>query len=108
MPVAAGTSFGTFHTGEVPYVFGTLDPARRPYDATDRAISEQLQEHWLAFMRSGNPNVPGRPIWDPQGPIADRVMVIGDRPGPAMPVSSPDRQRVLLQLARSSGKTGVF
>ena len=65
VPVAAGTSFGTFHTGEVPYVFGTLDPARRPYDATDRAISEQLQEHWLAFMRSGNPNHGGLPQWKP-------------------------------------------
>jgi len=108
LPVASGPSFGTFHTGEVPYVFGTLEPARRPYTEADRAVSRQLQARWLAFMRTGDPNADGLPDWRPQGPLADRVMILGDRPRAGMPVSSPERQRVLVEYAQAGGRIGAL
>lgn len=67
-PYTAGVTFadhdpatiGAYHTGDVPYWFGTLDAfnARRqtrdwtPYD---RKLSETMMDHLIAFARDGDP-----------------------------------------------------
>ncbi len=54
---------GTVHTGEIPYVFGTLDAPPASYTAEDRKLSEQVQEYWVNFAKTGDPNGPGLPQW---------------------------------------------
>ncbi len=52
-----------------PYLFPTTDANGRE----DRAISEQVASAWVAFARTGNPNVSGQPRW-PTYSLQDDVM----------------------------------
>jgi para-nitrobenzyl esterase len=87
--------FGSFHTAEVPYVFGVLDQGARPFTDADRAISLQVQAYWLAFVRTGDPNADGLPRWERFDSATGKVMELGDHPGPVWPTSSIDRYQVL-------------
>jgi len=58
-------ALGAPHGSEVAYVFGTLgaDQDTRKYDETDRKTSEQMQEYWTNFAKTGDPNGGGLPPW---------------------------------------------
>jgi len=65
-PVLGGI-YGTTHSLEIPFVFGTLDdtefgvyPKR---DKINTKISELMMDSWISFARSGNPNHDGIPEW---------------------------------------------
>ena len=60
---AALTLKGLPHSGELPYVFGTLDTARWKMQDRDRAVSEAAMDYWVEFARSGRPAPKGRPAW---------------------------------------------
>jgi para-nitrobenzyl esterase len=80
--------FGAFHTGEVPYVFGTLDVLQRPWTAVDRRLSETMMSYWVNFAATANPNGAGVPRWpafDPQHPV---VLRIGERIEPRAPIAA--------------------
>ncbi|MFO1467421.1 MAG: carboxylesterase family protein [Steroidobacteraceae bacterium] len=107
-PDPSGSGFGAFHTAEVPYLFGTLDPARRAYGDADRAISRQLQDHWLAFMRQGEPGSTGPSAWSRATATGTTVMRLGDAPGSGQAVSTPERLDALLAYHRDGGALGIF
>ncbi|MFO1401990.1 MAG: carboxylesterase family protein [Steroidobacteraceae bacterium] len=102
-PVPAPPSWGTFHTSEVPYIFGVLDRTRRPYTAADEGIARQLQGYWLNFIRSGDPNGRGLARWQRYARGDTRVMGIGDAPGARPAVSSPERLEALRAYAAEGG-----
>ena len=61
-------SVGAAHGSELPYVFGTLSLAGRGgspsrYEATDSAVSGQMQQYWTNFAKTGNPNGGSLPQW---------------------------------------------
>jgi para-nitrobenzyl esterase len=61
-------SVGAAHGSELPYVFGTLLAAghgasQSNYDATDAAVSSQMEQYWTNFAKSGNPNGGSLPQW---------------------------------------------
>ena len=35
------------------------------YTDEDRALSEIMQSYWINFAKTGNPNGPGLPVWEP-------------------------------------------
>jgi para-nitrobenzyl esterase len=77
-----GPIFGAFHTAEVPYVFGTLGLGPRKFTDMDRTVARQLQDHWLAFMRTGDPSLPSMP-WKPVSKDSGtEVMGLGKTYGP--------------------------
>jgi para-nitrobenzyl esterase len=52
---------GAVHIWELPYVFGTLvSPAIQPVDGR---LSDQIQQYWVNFAKSGDPNGPSLPAW---------------------------------------------
>ncbi|MCC7462767.1 MAG: carboxylesterase family protein [Gammaproteobacteria bacterium] len=102
-PVPAPPAWGTFHSSEIPYVFGVLNRAHRPYTEADERIAAQLQEYWLNFIRSGNPNGRGLARWRRWVPGDVDVMGIGDAPGARPAVSSPERLEALRDYAEDGG-----
>jgi para-nitrobenzyl esterase len=70
---------GPHHGGEVSYVFNNL-PDGPDYDATDRALAATMQDIWVRFAATGNPNGAGLPEWPGAGTAEeDRILVFGDR-----------------------------
>ena len=85
-------AMGAFHSDDIEYVFGTLDS--RPEMAIrpeDRALSDQMQQYWTNFAKTGDPNAPGLPKW-PVYAGADGWQVMHlDAPSQAMPDVYRDR-----------------
>lgn len=62
-----GGKWGAFHTLDIPLVFGTLTAPESLTgdDAPARTVSSSLQRALLAFARTGDPNYPDLPRWEP-------------------------------------------
>ena len=54
---------GVFHSSEYPYVFGSTAVLTRDWGEDDHRVTRMMQSRWLAFARSGDPNVAGQPRW---------------------------------------------
>lgn len=72
---------GAPHMLDIPLVFGTLDaPGSITGTAPEaRAVSDALQDAFIAFARSGDPNHPGLPAWTPYT-LPRRQTLIVDTP----------------------------
>jgi para-nitrobenzyl esterase len=84
---------GAFHSAELAYVFGTQASIDRPWSARDRALSEQMQQYWTNFAKTGNPNGEGLPQWPRYGASGQEVMELGDA---TRPIAVLDPQRKTL------------
>jgi para-nitrobenzyl esterase len=49
---------GAPHASEIPFVFGTLAvwQERRQYNESDQRYAAQMQQYWVNFAKTGNPN----------------------------------------------------
>lgn len=66
---------GAMHASELPYVFGTLSKVEPKVSAADRAMSSLIQNYWIAFARTGDPNGDHRPTWPRYGAHSGRLMM---------------------------------
>jgi para-nitrobenzyl esterase len=82
---AGGVILGAYHGAELPYVFATHDDWL-PTDSADRRLTAAMQAYWLAFARTGKPDVSGQPAWPMYRDDAPDVLVFGD-------VITPSRSR---------------
>ncbi|GAB3950944.1 carboxylesterase/lipase family protein [Kribbella albertanoniae] len=57
---------GAAHAAELPYLF-RLGGFDFPFSETQQQLSNQMIDYWTSFVRTGNPNGPGRPDWSPTG-----------------------------------------
>lgn len=60
-----GDRWGAYHSAELFYMFGTLERCWRPWEPRDYDLSERMIDYWSNFMRCGNPNGEGLPVWKP-------------------------------------------
>ena len=74
---ADGGKWGASHALDIPLVFGTLTAAGSlTGDGEDaRRVSHTMQQALLAFARSGDPNYPGLPGWEPYSLARRQTMV---------------------------------
>lgn len=70
---------GAFHCIDVPLVFGTFAAAGADTgsDAAVRAMSRTMQDRFVAFARTGDPNLPDAPTW-PCYDLSRRATMIFD------------------------------
>ncbi|MFV0520359.1 MAG: carboxylesterase/lipase family protein [Lachnospirales bacterium] len=65
MPDAAGGIFGAFHTSDVPYFLNNLSEYRADYwQDTDYALAHTMSNYLINFVKTGNPNASGLPVWE--------------------------------------------
>jgi para-nitrobenzyl esterase len=84
-----GTIPLAFHSDDIEYVFGTLESRLGAHwRAEDRALSDQIQQYWTNFARTGDPNAPGLPVWPTYGPTQWNVMSLA-----AESKAAPDAHR---------------
>ena len=57
-----GVSLGAYHGVEYPYVFDTHDPYFAIND-TDRSLQEIMQNYWVSFAATGDPNSSDTTHW---------------------------------------------
>ena len=81
--------YRSFHTAEVPYVFGALHQKGRVFSDQDRAVSEQVQQYWVNFIYTGDPGMHGQQTW--RGWQDGTVMCLGDHEAACPAVSTPER-----------------
>jgi para-nitrobenzyl esterase len=73
--------FGSFHTLEIPFVFGTLDdPFWKIVSETSeeaKKLSEKIMDSWIAFARTGNPSHSDIPEWSQYNTEKRSTMILG-------------------------------
>ena len=70
-------SLGSNHAGELPYAYGNLRFHSRLYDDTDFALSETMQNYWVNFVKTGDPNGEGLPEWPRFNEDRTKAMELG-------------------------------
>ncbi len=77
-----GGRWGAPHTLDIPLVFGTLDAEGSITGASveARAVSDAMQDAFIAFARHGRPDAPGRPLWEPYTLPARQTMIFDVTP----------------------------
>ncbi len=68
------------HSGEMVYAYGNLDyNGKKIYTQADYELSEIMQNYWVNFAKTGNPNGPGLPQW--QEASCGKLMELGETRG---------------------------
>jgi para-nitrobenzyl esterase len=70
------SSWGVPHMAELPYVFQHFTTPWKWTD-DDRRIGDLLSSYWVNFARTGDPNGPGLPPWEPFTDARQRMLHIG-------------------------------
>jgi len=77
LPGDAGRSLGAWHGIEYLYAFGTFD-SYLPIEATDLELRAKMQDYWISFAASGDPNSGTTPPWPPFLETSEAVQQLGD------------------------------
>jgi para-nitrobenzyl esterase len=72
--------YGAFHTGEVAYVFNNLKFLHRPFEQVDGQLAETISSYWVNFVKTGNPNNTGLPVWPAFNNGTNQIMYLGEKP----------------------------
>jgi para-nitrobenzyl esterase len=79
-PPAEGSKklFGAYHTAEIGYAFHNLDSIKRAWQPADRELEKLMSSYWVQFVKTGNPNGPGLPRWEPFSKEDPQAMIFND------------------------------
>ena len=81
IPGKGESELGSFHSLELPYVFGQLgSPVWNwlPFQKLDEALVAAMQSYWTNFAKTGDPNAAGLPRWPPYNPASDEYLEFGN------------------------------
>ncbi len=69
---------GAYHGAEIPYIFNTHDDWLQS-DEMDILLTDAMMDYWVNFARTGNPNGPGRQVWEKYTNEKPYIQELGDR-----------------------------
>ena len=80
-PVLGGFAM-SYHTSEIPFVMNSLAFTETAHGNGDeaRTLADKMSRAWVAFAKTGNPNVRGLPNWPAYTRQGGATMIFGDRP----------------------------
>ena len=87
-PGPDSSRYRAFHGAEIAYVFHNLDVSQRPWEDTDRKLSDHISSYWVNFAATGDPNAPGLPQWPAYEERSDLALELGDK---IAPIPSPNK-----------------
>jgi para-nitrobenzyl esterase len=93
---------GAPHAAEIPFVFGTLAvwQSMRNYNESDQQYAVQMQEYWVNFAKTGDPNGGNLPRWPKFDPTARAYLDFTD----AGPVAKEGLRRSICDLFMENQK----
>ena len=100
------------HTMEIPFIFRTLDATNIVGTREDRyTLSDIISDAWIAFARTGDPNHPALPKWEPYDTKRRATMIFDVPPRTrerplARGASGLDRNACETPLGRRSVRDG--
>jgi carboxylesterase type B len=71
-----GYEWGAGHAAELAYLFPSFDngvPIAPTFDAGEQQLAAEMKQYWGAFVRQGDPGVPGQAAWPSYG--AEQVVL---------------------------------
>jgi len=102
---------GAFHGDEVAYAFGTLDSAfgaldqlsrKDRWERVDHDLSEAMLGYWSNFVKTGDPNGHGLPVWPRyESASKDPLMRFYDQPR-----ATPDDRTARMKLLDAALQAG--
>jgi para-nitrobenzyl esterase len=75
-------NLGSFHSAELPYVFGA-DPGLAVTKDDEKPLTSIMQGYWTRFAHAGDPNGSGAPGWPKYSQSGDQDLSL-DLPSPAV------------------------
>ena len=93
-----GGVMGAMHASDIPFAFDTV-AAKYGKELTsgDDAAARAMSAYWVAFTKTGKPEVPGQPAWPAYDPQTDIIMNFTN----TGPVAGPDPWKARLDLAEA-------
>lgn len=75
--------YGTYHSGEMIYVYGNLYRSLHPYayNEDDYLLQDKMVKYFTNFIKTGNPNGEGLVEWPLYNNIDNKVMELGENVG---------------------------
>jgi para-nitrobenzyl esterase len=69
---------GASHGMELPFMFNNIANQREMTGSSESAykLADIMSDYWIAFIKNGDPNVEGRPIWEPYNEETRPTMVL--------------------------------
>lgn len=76
--------FGAYHGAEVMYAYDNLGKDNdAEYEEADYRLRDQMSAYWVNFVRTGDPNASGLPVWPTVEQAPEKVMEFGEGSAPA-------------------------
>jgi para-nitrobenzyl esterase len=74
-----GDASGAFHSGELWYVFGTVNRCWRPMTGVDHDLSVAMTKYWANFAKNHDPNGENLPEWQAYTADSHKNMILGEK-----------------------------
>jgi len=89
-------ALGASHGMELPFMFNNVAVQREMTGSSESAykLQDVVSNYWLAFIKTGNPNVEGQPAWEPYSEETGACMILDNTCG-----MKYNHDKALLQLA---------
>jgi len=71
-------TWGAGHFAELWYMFDHLEQQPWPWTKADRDLADTMADYWVAFARTGAPEVQGRPKWPAFSTADEKVLLLDE------------------------------